>query len=114
MSEPLTQVFIETEIVRLCAYAENVTQQLAKRARESAQADADYKKAHASAYLMASGKTVGDREAVAAMETADEYERRKIAEALLLAATEAGRNVRAQLDSLRSLNANQRALITGG
>lgn len=112
--EPITQVFIESEIVRLCAYAEKVTQELAKRANASAHADAAYKKAHASAFLMAQGKTVGDREAVAALETADEYLARKIAESLLAAASEAGRNVRAQLDSLRSLNANQRAMITGG
>lgn len=112
MTEPITQVFIESEIVRLCAYAETVTQTLARRARDSADADANYKKAHAQSFLMAQGKTVGDREAVAALETADEYQARKIAEALLLSAQEAGRNVRAQLDSLRSLNANQRALIT--
>lgn len=111
MTEPLSQVQIESEIVRLCGLAERVTTEIAQRARTSAEADARYKKAHASAYLMAQGKTVGDREAVAALETDAEFTDRKIAEALLLAAQEAGRNYRAQLEALRSLNANLRALV---
>lgn len=114
MPEPLSQVFIESEIVRLCALAEKVTTEIAQRARASAIADANYKKGHASAFLMAQGKTVGDREAAAALETENEYLERKIAEALLLAAQEAGRNYRAQLEALRSLNANLRPLVTEG
>lgn len=113
MPEPLSQVFIESEIVRLCALAEKVTTEIAQRARASAVADANYKKGHASAFLMAQGKTVGDREAAAALETENEYLERKIAEALLFAAQEAGRNYRAQLEALRSLNANLRPLVTG-
>lgn len=112
MPEPLSQVQIESEIVRLCALAERVTTEISQRARASAEADANYKKAHASSFLMAQGKTVGDREAVAALDTADEYLARKIAESLLLAAQEAGRNYRAQLEALRSLNANLRPLVT--
>lgn len=109
----LTQVIVESEISRLCELAEKVTTEIAKRAVAAAEADANYKKAHASAFLMAQGKTVGDREAQAAMETADEYTARRIAEAHLLAAQEAGRNYRAQLDALRSLNSNLRAQVTG-
>lgn len=112
MTEPLSQVFIESEIVRLCALAEKVTTEIAQRARTAAEADANYKRAHASAFLMAQGKTVGDRESASAMETADEYLERRIAEAHLLAAQEAGRNYRAQLEALRSLNANLRPLVT--
>lgn len=113
MSEPISQAFIESEIMRLSDLAEKVTQVLSQRARASAEADANYKRAHASAFLMAQGKTVGEREAQAALETDDEYTARKIAEALLLAAQEAGRNYRAQLDALRSINANLRPLVTG-
>lgn len=112
MSEPLSQVFVESEIIRLCGLAERVTTELAKRARDAAEADANYKRAHASAFLMAQGKTVGDREAAAALETDAEYTARKIGEALLLAAQEAGRNYRAQLDALRSINANMRAMVS--
>lgn len=114
MSEPLTQVFVESEIVRLSGLCERVTHELSKRARESAEADSEYKRSHAQAFLMAQGKTVGDREAQAALECDEEYTRRKIAEALLLAAQEAGRNYRAQLDALRSINANLRPLVTSG
>lgn len=108
----VTQIRVESEIFRLCELAEKVTTEIAARAIDAAEADAGYKKAHASAYLMAQGKTVGDREAASALETADEYMSRRISEARLLAAQEAGRNYRAQLDALRSINANMRALVS--
>lgn len=113
-SEPLAQVDIEAEIVRLSGLCEKVTHQLAVRARASAEADAAFKREHAKAFLLAEGKTVGDREAEAALMTDEQYTAKRIAEALLQSATEAGRNYRAQLDALRSINANQRALVTGG
>lgn len=109
---PVTQHMIESEILRLCGLAEKATTEIGKRARVAAAKDAAYKKANAVAYLKAEGKTVGDREAVAAIETDNEYTERRAAEAVLLAAQEAGRNYRAQLDALRSLNSNLRALVT--
>lgn len=109
MTEPLSQVFIESEIVRLSGLAERVTTELAKRARDAAEADANYKRSHAQSFLMAQGKTVGDREAVAALECDEEYTQRRITEALLLAAQEAGRNYRQQLSALQTLAANIRA-----
>jgi hypothetical protein len=108
----MPQVHIESEIVRLSARAEEVTQKLAIRAREAAEADVAYKIAHAQALLRADG-TAYVREAEATVATADEYAAKKSTEALLLSAQEAGRNVRAQLDALRSINANHRALVTG-
>lgn len=107
----LSQMNVESEIYRICGLAEKVTTEIAERARDAAETDANYKKAHASAFLMAQGKTVGDREAVSALETAHEYTLRRIAEARLLAAQEAGRNYRAQLDALRSINANMRSQV---
>lgn len=98
--------------MRISGLCERVTTEIAQRARANAEADARYKKAHASAFLMAQGKTVGDRESQAALETDAEYTERRVTEALLLAAQEAGRNYRAQLDALRSINSNLRALIT--
>lgn len=112
MAEPLSQMQIEGEIVRIAALAERVTTEIAQRARASAEADAAYKREHARAYLLAAGKTVGEKEAYTALETDAEYTARKIADALLLAAQEAGRNYRAQLEALRSLNANLRPLVT--
>ena len=111
-TEPIAQVDIEAEIVRLAAKAEAITQKLGVRAREAAQADVAYKIAHAKAFLLAEGAQYL-RDAQATVATEDEYAARKSTEALLLSAQEAGRNVRAQLDALRSINANHRALVTG-
>lgn len=105
------QVDVEAEILRLSALAEKVTTTLARRATESAEKDARYRNAHARAVLRASG-TVAEREAQAAIDTEVEYLDRKLAEAKLDAAKEAGRNYRAQLDALRSINASIRHAIT--
>lgn len=102
---------VEAEILRLSELAEKVTTLLAKRATESAKKDAAYRAAHARAVLKSSG-TVAEREAQAALDTMVEYLDRKLAEAKLDAAKEAGRNYRAQLDALRSINASIRHAIT--
>lgn len=113
MSTPTAQVDIESEILRLSALAEKVTHELANRARAAAEADVTYKVAHAKAYLLANG-TVGERDAEATVQTENEFRTKRATEALVMAAQEAGRNFRTQLDSLRSINANHRALVTGG
>ena len=109
MSHIVTPVNVEREIVRLCELCELVVTQIAKRARTAAETDAEYKRLHARAVLEAEG-TVAEREARAHLAAADEYLARRIAEAELLAAQEAGRNYRAQLDALRSINANVRQM----
>ena len=112
MDDPTPQVNIESEIIRLSARAEQITQALATRAREAAVADVAYKVAHAKALLLADGpQYVRDAEATTKCEV--EYGEKRGTEALLMSAQEAGRNVRAQLDALRSINANHRALVTG-
>lgn len=112
MTDPTPQVDIESEIVRLSARAEDVTQKLAVRSREAAEADVTYKVAHAKALLLAEGpQYVRDAEATA--KTEQQYREKRATEAMLLSAQEAGRNVRAQLEALRSINANHRALVTG-
>lgn len=112
MSDPIIQVDIESEILRLSGLAEKVTQELAKRAKAAAEADVAYKVAHAKALLLAEGPQYV-RDAEATVQTARELAEKRATEALLLSAQEAGRNYRAQLDSLRSINANHRALVTG-
>lgn len=110
MMDVPAQVDVEADIIRLSGLAEKVTTALAKRAAESARKDAAYRSAHAHAILKSTG-TVAEREAQAALATEDEYLERKLAEASLDAAKEAGRNYRAQLDALRSINANLRGAI---
>lgn len=110
MSAPLTQAEVESEIMRLGELAEAVTHQLRKRAEAAAEARTAYKVAYAKEYLTAGG-TVGERDATATVATADLLLAREIAEALERAAQEAGRNYRAQLDSLRSINSNLKHAI---
>ncbi len=110
--EPITQAAVEAEIMRLSALAEQVTHKLAARAREAAAADVAWKVAHAQAYLAADGPA-HLREPLAVVACADLYRERRNADAVLLAAQEAGRNVRAQLDGVRSVNSNLRALVVG-
>lgn len=112
MTDPIPQVHIEAEIIRLSGLAEQVTHKLAERARAAAEADVTYKVAHGKALLLADGPQYV-RDAEATVKTEAEYREKRAAEALLLAAQEAGRNYRAQLDALRSINANHRALVTG-
>ena len=107
----LSQEQVESEIVRLSSLAEKVTTAMARRAVDAAEADAAYKCAFAKALLQTEG-TVAEREAQATVATQNEYREYRITDARFKAAQEAGRNYRAQLDALRSINANLRALVT--
>lgn len=109
---PIAQLDLEDELLRLNRMAEEVTQKLAKRARAAAKADADYHRAYYSTFLRSEG-AMELRKATAKDATADLYAAWKDAEALLESAKEAGRNYREQLQSVRSVNANHRALVTG-
>lgn len=110
-TQPLSQMDVEAEILRLSDMAEKVTQTLAKRARAAAEADVAFKLCHAKALLLADGPQYV-RDAEATVKCGTEYHEKRATEALLLAAQEAGRNYRTQLDSLRSINVNLRALVT--
>jgi hypothetical protein len=108
----LAQTDVEAEIIRISALCERVTEQVAERARAAAKADALYRKRHAQAFLTAEGRTIPDRQAAALLECIEEYDHHRHADAVLMAAQEAGRNYRAQLDALRSINANLRPLVS--
>lgn len=107
----LSQAEVEQELMRLSAMAEKALQELAKRARAAAEAEVKHKVARAQALLRAEG-TVAEREARADVETEQLFLERKMAEALLLSAQEAGRTYRAQLEAIRSVNANLRPLVS--
>lgn len=112
VSEPITQHEVEQEILRLSRKAEEITQKLVQRAHAAAEADVAFKVCHAKAYLLAEG-TVGEREAHATVMCEAEYRDKRATEALQLSCQEAGRNVRTQLDALRTIAANLRHLVTG-
>ncbi len=108
-SHIVTPVNVEREIIRLCELCELVVTRIADRARKAAETDSEYKRVHARAVLEATG-TIPERDAKATLASADEYLKKRIAEAEQLAAQDAGRNYRAQLDALRSINANVRQM----
>lgn len=110
MTEPLTQVHVESEIWRLSKAAEDQSHELAEHSRSAAEADVAYKVCHAKALLQAEG-TVGERDARAVLACESQYRAKRATEAVQLACQERGRNLRAQLDALRSINANVRALV---
>ena len=110
---------IEQEILRLSGLLDLATSKIANRARKSAETDVTYKVAFAQATLKAHHNasdqpkkpTVAEIEAYATVECQQEYRDKRNAEATLLSAQEASRNIRSQLDALRSLAANQRFLL---
>jgi hypothetical protein len=109
---PLAQVQIEAEIVRLGETLEAITDDYAECAVAAASADATFKATYAARFLVADGP-IGQREQQAASECETEYRDFKIADARLRATGERGRNIRAQLDSLRTLAANVRPQVNG-
>ncbi len=112
MDRPISSDEIEAELWRICQRLDFQVGEIAKRARAAAQADADHKVGFAKAILRVEGATVGEREAKALIECAESYALHKGADAVLLAAQEAGRSLRSQIEALRSLLATQRAALT--
>jgi len=111
MTQPLSDIEISAEIRRISERLDYQVGEIAKRSRNAAQAEVDYKLAHAKAILVAEGGTVAEREARALLECAESYALHKGNDAVLLAAQEAGRSLRAQIDALRTLSAAQRAAL---
>jgi hypothetical protein len=107
---PLSQLEVESEIRRLSDALTELTVAQAAHAHESAQADVDLKLRQARSLIGKIGDkgTVGEKDAKVLDECADLFERAKLAEAILKADHEAGRNLRAQLDALRTIAANIR------
>jgi hypothetical protein len=108
--DPLAPSVVEQNISELSAELSRVTAELYKATRDAAQARHDHRVARAKAYLAAEG-TVAEREAHAELAAADEMLTRELAEATEKALIENGRNVRAQLEGMRSLNANTRDAV---
>lgn len=110
---PLSQMEVEREIMRLSSRLSAITTQVARYSTREAKAEVAYKRAHSLKWLELRGHdgTVPEKEAMAFAACAAEYEEMKVSEALHKATMEAGRNVRAQLDALRSIAANVRAAV---
>jgi len=111
MTQPLSDVEISAEILRISNRLDYQVGEIAKRARAAAEADVAWKLAHAQAVLEVEGKTVAERDARALLMCAEQYALHRGADATLLAAQEAGRSLRSQIEALRTLSAAQRAAL---
>lgn len=112
---------VEAKILELIDLLERCTHAQRGRWEEHGQADAAFDIAFAQAFLQAKegvlpGQEKGDSDNTAKQRatllTAEQLTRRNAAHALLESAREAGRNYRAALDGLRSINTNTRELTT--
>lgn len=113
--DPMAQHDVEREIHRLSKELTHNTQQVAELATVAAKADVAYKLANARAWVANRGKggTVAEKEAAIHVEVAEQYERKMLTEAVYKSAREKGTNLRAQLDALRTIAANVRAVVSG-
>jgi len=112
---PMAQLDVEREIMRLSGVLTEITEDVAEAATEEARTEVAYKLAYArrQVELAKEAGTVALKDAMALDACASEFEAMKMAEAVYRACQESGRNVRAQLDALRSINANVRSAVTG-
>lgn len=120
MTAPITMHEVEQEIVRLSNLLDHATTEIAKRARDAAGKRARAKVDLAKAFLEARGTVTTNGRPISA-DACEAHARAaceqqviddEMAQAVLLAAQEAARNTRAQLDALRSVMANVRHQVT--
>lgn len=109
-SQPISQVEIETELLRMTDLLENETESFETLAVDAAKKEANYKSNWAKEYLSAKG-SIKEREAWADYKLADLSYEHKIAEALVKSKREKLSSLRTSMDSLRTLNANVRAQV---
>ena len=109
-TSPISQVEVESEIMRLMGMLEEETEAFETLATEAAKKEALMKANWAKEYLSAKG-SVKEREAWADYKLSEEVYSYKIAEALVKAKREKLLSLRASIDALRTLNANVRAQV---
>jgi hypothetical protein len=110
-NQPISQVEIESEIVRLLDMMEAETEAFEVLAVDAAKKEAKYKKNWAGAYISAKG-SIKEREAWADYQMDVESMDSKVAEALVKAKREKLSSLRTSVDALRTLNANVRAMTS--
>ena len=109
-TEPISQVEIESELLRLTDMLEEETEAFEQLAVDSAKKDALHKSNWAKEYLSAKG-SIKEREAWADYKLEESCYMYKIAEALLKSKREKLLSLRTSIDALRTLNANVRAKV---
>lgn len=109
-NQPIVQVDVENELMRLVGRLENETEEFESLAVSAAEKEATFKSSWASVYLQASG-SIREREARADLAMGDLEHEYKVAEALMKSKRETLLFLRTSIDALRSLNANVRAQV---
>lgn len=107
-SQPVVQVEVENEILRLCEKLEMQGDELTGRGIMAAEAEANHKAKRAVAFLQAEG-TDAKRTATAEAHVHEDYQKRLAATAVYESLKEAIRSTRTQLDALRTIAANIRS-----
>jgi hypothetical protein len=104
---------VELEIRRLSRHLNEQTMAIGEAAKNAARSDVAYKRAYALAMiaLRGHGGTVPEKEAEVTSRTIGEMEARALDEAVYRSLQEKGRNLRTQLEALRTVAANIRAAV---
>jgi hypothetical protein len=106
-NQPIIQVDVENELLRLVNLLEHETENFEALAVDGAKKESAFKKVWASTYLTAEG-SIRNREATADLGNSDAMFLYKLSEALVKAKREKLLFLRTSIDALRSLNANVR------
>lgn len=109
-SKPISQVDIETELIRLIDLLEEETEAFERLAEDHAKKEALYKSNWAKEYISAKG-SIKERESWSDYKLADDLYDYKIAEALMKSKREKLLSLRTSIDAMRTLNANVRAQV---
>jgi hypothetical protein len=109
-NNPISQVEIENELLRLLSMLEEETEAFENLCEDAAKKEALYKSNWAKEYLAAKG-SIKEREAWADYKLSDDSFDFKISEALVKAKREKLTSLRTSIDALRTLNANVRAQV---
>jgi hypothetical protein len=108
--EPYSQATSEVHMMDLANALEAAVEELRIIAEEAAHAEADYKERYWTALLRAERPTVGEREAVAGLYAAKEFRTHRVLAARVSASRDYMRAIQAKIDSLRTIQANVRAI----
>jgi hypothetical protein len=109
-NNPISQVEIEQELLRLIDALEAETEKFEVLAVDAAKKEADYKSNWAKEYLSAKG-SIKEREAWADYKLDQMAFDYKIAEALVKTKRESLLSLRTSIDAMRTLNANVRVQV---